>query len=172
MIKSRKALLAAALLMVALLAVGPLSAQEELKIGFVNTAKLLDNAPQLEEANRRLKEEFAPRERELMESQRQLRALEEELSGSDDLLQDVRRRGLEREILQLRRDLKRDQEELREDYNIRGNEELRKLQRLVLETIGELAREEGFDLVINEGAVAYFSEQVDITDRVLERLTR
>lgn len=164
--------LAGLLLLAGLLSGGPALAQDGLKIGFVNTAKLLDNAPQLESANRRLKEEFAPRERELMEIQRQLRTLEEELSDSDEILQDGRRRSLEREILQLRRDLKRDQEELREDYNIRGNEELRKLQRLVLETIGDLAREEGFDLVVNEGAVAYFSEQIDITDQVLERLTQ
>ncbi len=144
----------------------------DIKIGFVNAAKILDRAPQSELANNRLKQEFAPREKSLIESQRVLRKLEEKLQLEGETLSDTQRRKLEREIIAQRRDLKRSQDEFREDVNLRRNEELGKLQRLVFEAINELAKEERFDLIVNDGAVIYASDQVDITDKVLQRLNQ
>ena len=84
---------------------------------------------------------------------------------------DSERRNLERDIIAQQRELKRAQDEFREDFNIRRNEELGSLQRQVYEAIVSLAKEEQFDLIVNDGAVIYASEQVDITDKVLKRLT-
>jgi len=41
----------------------------------------------------------------------------------------------------------------------------------VLDVINNVAKEDGFDLVINDGATLYASPQVDVTDKVLQRLT-
>lgn len=144
----------------------------DLKIGFVDAAKILDNAPQAEAARNLLEREFAPRDQSLIAEQRALRQLEEELAKNSTTLNDGQRRKLEREILSLRRELKRSQEEFREDFNIRRNEELNKLQRQVYEAIVSLAKEQQFDLIVNDGAVIYASDQVDVTDEVLQRLAR
>ena len=144
----------------------------DIKIGFVNTAELLDKAPQAEAARDRLEQEFAPRDRDLVAEQRALRKKEDDLANDGGLLSDSQRRDLEREILALRRELKRSQEAFREDFNFRRNEELNKLQRHIYEAIVELAKEERFDLIVNDGAVIYVSDQVDITDKVLERLAQ
>lgn len=143
----------------------------ELKIGFVNAAKILDRAPQAELARSRLEQEFAPRDKKLVEKQKSIRTKEENLAREDRILSDSERRRLERDILLEKRELKRDQDEFREDFNIRRNEELSKLQRQVFEAIVSLAKEEGFDLIVNDGAVIYASDQVDITDKVLKRLS-
>lgn len=160
------------LLIGVLLPLAGASAANDIKIGFVNTAKLLDKAPQAEAARDRLEQEFAPRDRDLVTEQRALRKKEDELANDSGLMSESQRRDLEREILALRRELKRSQEAFREDFNFRRNEELNKLQRQIYEAIVELAKENGFDLIVNDGAVIYASDQVDITNKVLERLAK
>ncbi len=54
---------------------------------------------------------------------------------------------------------------------MRRNEELGKFQKEVLEVINGVAKEEGFDLIVNDGATLYVSPQVDVTKKVLGRLT-
>ena len=56
-----------------------LPAQTQLKIGFVNAAKILDDSPQAEQARKRLEKEFAPRDKALVDAQRTLRNLEDKL---------------------------------------------------------------------------------------------
>lgn len=40
----------------------PLSVLAEVKVGFVNTAKLMEEAPQAQDASKQMETEFAPRE--------------------------------------------------------------------------------------------------------------
>lgn len=141
-----------------------------LKIGFVNAAKILDQAPQAESARNRLEKEFAPRDKGLVDAQRVLRRQEEQLAQDGAVMSETERRKLERDVIAQKRELNRSQAEFREDFNIRRNEELGKLQRLIYETIVQLAKEQNFDLIVNDGAVIFASDQVDITDEVLRRL--
>ena len=144
--------------------------EAQLKIGFVNAGKILDQSPQAEQARQRLEKEFAPRDKALVDAQRGLRALEDKLSKESASVSESERRKLERDIRNQRREVERAQEEFREDFNIRRNEELRKLQRQIYEAIVSLSKDEGFDLIVNDGAVIFASQRADITDKVLERL--
>lgn len=145
--------------------------QELLRIGVVNAARLLDEAPQAKEALRRLEEEFKPRDDALLTEQRAIRDLESRLAEmSTSRLDDSERRQLEYELRSRQRDVKRTEEELREDYNFRRNDELRKLQQLIYEAITALAKDEQFDLILNQDAVVFAGPRVDITGKVLDRL--
>ena len=84
-------------------------------------------------------------------------------------MSDTARKKQEREIVSKKRDVKRIREEFTEDFNFRRNEEIGKLQKLVSETILSLAKENKYDIILNE-SVIYASEQVDITANVLKRL--
>ena len=142
-----------------------------LRIGVVNAARLLDEAPQAKEALRRLEEEFKPRDDALLTEQRAIRELESRLAEmSPGRLDDSERRQLEYELRSRQRDVKRTEEELREDYNFRRNDELRKLQQLIFEAITALAKDEQFDLILNQDAVVFAGPRVDITGKVLDRL--
>ncbi len=142
----------------------------DLKIGFVNAARILDQAPQAVLARNRLQKEFAPRDQGLVEAQRTMREMEDQLATEGAQMSESQRRRLERDIIARKREINRSREALREDFNIRRNEELEKLQRQVYEAIVNLAKQEEFDLIVNDGAVIYASEQIDITDRVLQLL--
>ncbi len=143
----------------------------EAKVGFVNTSRLLEEAPQAKAAISKMESEFAPREKELVAMQREIKAAEDKLQRDGAVMSDSERSKAERDIISRKRELKRAQDEFREDLNIRRNEELSKLQRHLYEAIVALAKEEKYDLIISEGVV-FASERIDITNAVLERLKR
>ena len=144
------------------------AAADEIKIGFVDPVRLLELSPQGERALRLLEEEFRPRDKVLIDLREKILEMERDLERNRLVMQigDVQKE--QREIDTLKRKLKREKAEAREDYNLRRNEELGKLQRLVRETIVEIAKEDGFDLIVEQAV--FVSERINLTERVLQRL--
>jgi outer membrane protein len=147
------------------------SATAEMKVGFVDTAKLMESAPQVKAAQSNIEAEFAPREKELVELQRKIRAQEDRLARDTAVMSEAENSKLERDILSMRRDLKRSQEEFRDDLNIRRNEVLAKLQREIFDAIVDFAKDKKYDLILGQGVV-YSSDRVDITDDILKQLSK
>ena len=145
------------------------SAQEaSYKIGFVNTARVLKEAPQARKVEERLKSEFGPRETELKEKRQEILAIEEQLK-SDTEPNSTTRRKLEREIRLKVSQLKFLEQEFREDQNLRRNEEIRELQQVISKVLKMQGDEGQFDLILTEG-VSYVSGQIDITAQTIEML--
>lgn len=154
------------------LAAGMLAAQAayaEIKVGFVNVAKVLELAPQAEAARNRIEREFAPKDRELLQQQKDVRSLEDRLVKNAAVLSEAERQRKENEIRAAKRELRRQQDEFREDLNLRRSQELSKLQQKVTEVIQTLAKAENYDLIVSDGVI-FAGERVDITDKILERL--
>ena len=145
------------------------TAVAETKIGFVDTVKLLEDAPQAKSAQSKIESGFAPREKELVALQREIKKLEDDLSRDGAVMSESERSKLERSILAKRRDLKRSQDEFRDDLNIRRNEMIAKLQKDMYQAVVSLAKEQNFDLILTQG-VAYSSDKINITDSVLKKL--
>lgn len=141
----------------------------EVKIAFVNSSTLLEQAPQADIAKKKLEKEFAPREKEIRDAQQAAQNLENKLNKDGVTMSDSERSKQEQELNRQLRDLQRMQSNFRDDLNLRKNEELGKLQRVVLSTIKEVAKSKGYDLVLAEGVV-YAAPQVDITSDVLAKL--
>jgi outer membrane protein len=166
-LKSMTSMLAGALA----LGVVAMPAQADTKVGFVNTVQLMEEAPQAKSAQTRLETEFAPREQELLNLQKDIRALEDRLARDSAVMSEAESGKLERDILAKRRELKRSQDEFRDDLNIRKNEVLSKLQRQMYDATVGLAKEKKFDIILGQGVV-YSNDSVDITDQVLEKLKK
>jgi outer membrane protein len=143
-------------------------AAADLKIGYVNAVKVIEEAPQGEAALKKLEAEFAPRDKKIVEMQNRLKQLEQDLEKNALLLKDSEHRSKEFEVISLKRDISRATQEFREDYNLRRNEELATLQKVVQKTINEIARQENYDLIL-ESAV-YAGPRADITDKILKKL--
>jgi len=142
----------------------------ELKIGFVNVARVLEKAPQAEQAKKRLEKEFSPRDKHLVSQGKEIKKLEEKLSRDASVMGESERRKLEKDIIGKKRDAKRSQQEFKEDFNMRRNEELSKLQRRIMEAIKALAKDEKFDLLLTDGVI-YASQQIDVTAQVQSKLS-
>jgi outer membrane protein len=147
----------------------PVAAQNSVnKIGFVNTARVLKEAPQARKVEERLKAEFGPRETQLKAKRSEILELEEMLK-SDSQTNPNTRRKLEREIRLKVSQLKFLEQEFREDQNLRRNEEIRKLQQVISNVLRMQGDSGKFDLILTEG-VSYVSDQIDITSQTIEML--
>jgi len=157
------------LLLLPLLALFAAPAAAELKVGYVNAVRVIEEAPQGVAALKKLESEFSQRDKELVALQNRIRQLDEELRKNVPVQKESDRRAREREALTLKRELKRATAEFREDYNQRRNEELAVLQQVVRKAILDIAKQEKYDLVLHEGTV-YASDSIDITEKVLKKL--
>ena len=146
------------------------SAQSVTRIGFVDPVRLIEQAPQGAKALESLEDEFRTREEELKNLHDRVQTMEADLEKNNLVMDATDAQTRQREIENLKRRLARSQQEAREDYNLRRNEELAKLQTLVRQVIVDLARDQGFDLVVEQAV--YVSDTVDITEQVLEVLQK
>ncbi|MFM9834691.1 MAG: OmpH family outer membrane protein [Methylophilaceae bacterium] len=141
----------------------------DLKIGYVQVDKILQEAPQTAESGKKLEKEFSPRSAELDKMQKQIRDLESSLDKEGVTMSEADRRSKERDASNQKIEFQRKQRELREDINLRKNEELASLQDRINKAVQTVSETESYDLVVY-GGVAYASKKIDITDKVLKLL--
>lgn len=157
------------LALLALLASSLVSA--ETRIAFVEVARLLKDAPQVQQVRQKLKSEFSRRDNELVAQQKQLKKLEENLARDGSIMSESELKKLERDIIARRRKLKSEETAFQEDLALRQNEELGKLRKVIAEVIIDVAQKDNIDLVLESGVI-WASDRINITDSVLGRLSR
>ncbi len=159
------------LVLVLTICVGQSASALDLKLGVVDIARVLEESPQAEKARTALQEEFTPREQRLVDTQKKIHSLEEQLERDAAIMSESERSKLQRNILSKKRDFKRNQEEFRDDLNFKRNEILEKLQRDLIGSIRDYAKAEGFDILFAEGVI-YANDSINITEKVLEKLKK
>ncbi len=146
---------------------GTLSAAET-KIGFVNSQKVINEAPQAIRAKKRIEKDFEKRDQELQKIAKDLKTMQESLEKNAMTLAESDRRTKEREYNDLNRDFQRRQREFREDLSQRQNEETATIFDKVNKVIRQLAEAEKYDIIFQEAV--YANPRIDITDKVLKAL--
>jgi outer membrane protein len=152
------------LCLIGLMISGPASA--EIKMGVVNFQKLLEDAPQTKTAMQALENEFAPRRRELLTMQNDLKARDDKLQKEGAVMSEADRAKAEKALRDQQREFQRKAGEFQDDASTRRNEEIGKVQRYLVSEIQVYANAQGFDLVLGEG-VFFAKGPLDITANVL-----
>ncbi len=143
----------------------PASAQDA-KIGVVSLQAVVERAPQTKAVMDALREEFAPRERQIVAKQKEIEDLQAKVQKDLAVMGETERRNAEKNLRDLSRDFERMRTEYQEDSNLRQNEEFGVLQRSILKEVQEYAKAENYDLIVGDG-VLYVSSTVNITEAVL-----
>ena len=138
-------------------------------VGVIDPTRIVEQSPQYEAARAQLQQEVSDREEKLAEQQKQIAELQKKLESDAALMSQDELQRLQTDIRNRDRKVKYAQAEFREDFALRQNELRTKLAKQVEEVVAELAREEKIDLILSEGIV-YFSERIDLSDQVIERL--
>src|SRR6202795_2895497 len=142
------------------------TASAEVKMGVVNFQKLLEDAPQTKTAMQALENEFAPRRRELLTMQNDLKARDEKLQKEGAVMSEADRAKAEKSLRDNQREFSRKAGEFQDDASTRRNEEIGKVQRYLVSEIAAYGSAQGFDLVLGEG-VFFAKGPLDITANVL-----
>lgn len=138
------------------------------KIGFVNSQKILNDAPQAARAKKKIEKDFEPRDQDLARIAKQLKTMQENLDKNAVTMAEAERRTKEREFGDLNREFQRKQREFREDLSQRQNEEMAAIFERVNKVIKQIAEAEKYDIIFQEAV--YANPRIDITDKVIKAL--
>jgi len=152
-----------------LLATFAQTAAAEVKVGFVNSDRVMKEATPAKKAQQKLEKEFEKRDQELQRIARDLKSMQEDLERNGPTMGDSDRRNKERAFNELNRDFQRKQREFREDLNQRRNEELASVLDKANRSVKEIAERENYDIIFQEAV--YANPRIDITDKVIKTLS-
>jgi outer membrane protein len=155
-------------LLASLLAFSAFAADAEMKIGFVNGQRVINESPQAAKAKKRLEKEFEKRDQDLQKMAKQLQGMQENLERNAPTLSESEHKNKEREFNDLNREFQRRQREFREDLNLRQNDEMAAIYERVNRVIKQVAESEKYDLILQEAV--YISPRIDLTEKVIKAL--
>ena len=160
--------LAAAALTGAAMLLAPVAQAQELKIGYVNSERVLREAGPAKAAQTKLEAEFSKRESGLNEIGARLKTAADKLDKDAPTLSESERTRRQRELVEQDRDLQRKRREFQEDLNQRRNEELATVVERANRVIKQIFDSEKYDVILQE--VVFAGPRVDITDKVIRAL--
>lgn len=156
-----------AVLLGSLAVAAPLAAHaEEFKAGFVNTDRLFREANAAKAAQTKLEQEFAKREKELVDMGNTLKSATEKFERDAPTMAESQRQARQRQLVDQDRDFQRKRREFQEELNARKNEEFQQVLERANRVIKQVAEAEKYDLVLQEAV--YINPKHDITDKVLK----
>jgi outer membrane protein len=141
---------------------------QELKIGYVNSDRVLRDAAPAKAAQSKLETEFAKRDKDLNDSARSLKAAADKLEKDAPTLAESERVKRQRELVDQDREIQRKRQAFQEDLNARKNEELSQVVERANKVIKQIFETEKYDLIIQEAVFA--GPKIDITDKVIKAL--
>lgn len=141
---------------------------QELKIGYVNSDKVLRDALPARAAQTKIEAEFSKRDKDLTESSAKLKAAADKLEKEAPTLAESERVRRQRELVDQDREIQRKRREFQEDLNQRKNEELAAVVDRANKVIKQIFDQEKYDLIIQE--VIFAGPRIDITDKVIKAL--
>jgi len=141
---------------------------QEMKIGYVNSDRVLRDAVPAKAAQAKLETEFSKREKELNDIAVKLKAAGDKLDKDAPTLAEAERGRRQRDLVEQDRDFQRKRREFQEDLTQRKNEELASVVERANKVIKQIFETEKYDLIIQEAVFA--SPRIDITDKVIKAL--
>ena len=142
----------------------------DIKIGVVNTEKILRESLPAIQAQKKIDQEFVPRDEEIKKMAVQAKTLQDKLEKDSINMDETERRNLERNLANLSREYQRAQRQMREDFSVRQNEEYSVILERTNRAISKIAEIEKYDLILQLQDSVYRSQRIDITDKVIKSL--
>jgi outer membrane protein len=141
---------------------------QELRIGYVNSDRVLRDAVPAKAAQAKLETEFSKREKDLAEFANRLKAAGDKLDKDAPTLAETERSRRQRDLVEQDREFQRKRREFQEDLSQRKNEELAAVVERANKVIKQIFETEKYDLILQEAVFA--GPKVDITDKVIKAL--
>lgn len=141
---------------------------QELKIGYVNSDRVLREAVPAKAAQAKLEAEFSKREKDIAELATKLKAAGDKLDKDAPTLAEAERGRRQRDLVEQDREFQRKRREFQEDLSQRKNEELASVVERANKVIKQIFETEKYDLILQEAVFA--GPKIDITEKVIKAL--
>lgn len=142
------------------------------KTAFINSKVLLEQSPQAVSANAELQKQFGEREQSLRKLAQEIQQMEKTYKTDSAVMSDEQKKKAEDNIIQNKRRFQFEQQSLKEDLQSKQRELLQKVQVSIKSVIQEYGSKNGYDFIFTDASIAYASDAVNITDKILEELKK
>jgi outer membrane protein len=142
------------------------------KIAYVSVEKILTEAPQVKAVNDSMMERFGGRKTELQEIEKEINEMQENYKRNELVMTEDKLNELKDSIITKIQDFKQKEAVLQQEVATVRNQELAVLQQSVRSIIQDIAKDEKYDLILTSEGVAYANEDLDISNKVLERMKK
>jgi outer membrane protein len=141
------------------------------KIGVVFPSKVMKESPQRARIIKQLESEFKGRYQELQNLEKSIQALEAKIKKDGELLSKSEVTGLQRQIEGKVSDYKLKRKAFEEDNRRRQGEENQKILSVVSKVIDDIAKQGGYDLILNGEQIVFTNPSLDISDKVIQAIS-
>jgi outer membrane protein len=146
------------------------AAAQSLKIGYVNGSRLENESALTLQAIEEVKKEFAPREQQLNDMQKQGLNLQAQLENEGAKMQPAEKQAREKTLTGMMQQFEQMRRSYAEDLEIRKREMRARVVEQADAVIKVIAETGKFDLIVQQAV--YGSPQIDITDQVLKEMAK
>ena len=153
-----------ALFLLAFLAL-PVNA-ESIKIGYIDTEKVVNSLTQYQQENADIIQEFESKKQELLDLFNHIELVRANLSKIDKSLNESDFQIELNKVLELESSFQQETEYWQEKINQKKIDLLQKIEIVVNDAIKEFAITEGYDLILYENA-AFVSKNVNISNKII-----
>ena len=150
----------------------PAAASAQQKFAFVDSIRAAANSKEGKAAQERLKNMTDQKRAEFRPKEEKLKRMQEEFETQRFVLSRQALQERELDMLKGRRNLERDLQEAQDEFEIEQRKLMSPILKAVLDAVSDIAKDKGYHVVLERQSpgVLFYSDELDITDQVIERL--
>ena len=142
------------------------------KVGVIDVQQVLQALPQVATIEETINAEFKDQMQDVQRLQSDGKYLVEKLQREEATLSEAQIKELQQQINEIGQKLQTVGQPLQQQMQSRTQEERGKLLGLIKQAIDGIAKKEGYDVVLNATAVPYSKPENDISQKVLEQVSK
>lgn len=147
---------------------GPVSAAEQIKIGFVDIQKAISESQAGKKAKEKFQAQVKKVEADLVKEKQDVERLKSDFEKKSLLLKEEEKRNFEREIQKRERGYFLSGREAQEELRQRESEMTAEILRDILKIVAEVGKSEKYTLILERSQVPYSDDAIDITSKVID----
>jgi outer membrane protein len=142
-----------------------------LKIGVVDVRTVVQKSPQLQAINTQLTQKFKPREKNIVDAQAKFKAEQEKYNKEAQNMKPEDRAKLEHQLITDRANLQAEITAFQQDLDNEQNAAMQQLLSQIASIVNDVAKTQGYDLILQGDNVPYVSDSLNLTNLVLQKLS-
>lgn len=142
----------------------------DLKIGIVDLHQVLQESSQAKVISQQLEKQFKPRQEKLFTAQKQLKSDADKFRRDATIMTATQKKQLQDKITTEQRDLEQSGTKYQQELNKAQNQAMQSFFNKVKVALDKVAKQGGYDLILQKESVPYSAPQMDVTKQVIANI--
>ena len=144
------------------------SAQERMKIGYIDVQRVIAESQSGKRAKGRFQVQVKKAEADVQKERQDLERLKSDLDKKGPLLKEEERRSMEADLQKRSVILQRTMNDYQQDLRQKESEIMSEILKEVEQIVNEVGKAEKFTLIFERSQIIYSDQGIDITSKVIE----